>query len=492
MLGPWQGQLGNLGESVRLYRPDTPEAAEVPYILVDQIDYSNRAPWTAAADGIGLTLQRIVESDYGNDPLNWIGAAASAGAPYVAGGIAPTITTQPQSITVVAGRTATFSVAVDGTPPFSYRWRYNGTIPVGSGPTLTLPAVQVTQSGLYSCIVFNSAGSAVSVNAQLSVVLPPSILQQPLGRAVYIKPDPRAANLPDGTNVTFVVGASSGNSGLTYQWSFNGTNLPGATSASLTITNVQLKDEGDYSVAVMDSVDTVMSMPARLVPWLQPVIVVPPVGQTIVAGSDFTMSVEVTGNPVPFAYSWRRGSITIATNSGHYRSNFVTLNSSAAGLILTNNILSSNYTMRLVVFNDANSAPGVLIAFTNTVVADLDRDGIADIYEQGIGLDTNNAADALLDLDGDGMHNRAEFLAGTDPTNSLSYLRIDQGPGAATLSVAAISNRTYTVQYTDVLSSGNWRRLGDIAATANNRVVSFTDPAWTSNRFYRVVLPRQP
>jgi hypothetical protein len=242
----------------------------------------------------------------------------------------------------------------------------------------------------------------------------------------------------------------------------------------------------------MDSVDTVMSMPARLVPWLQPVIVVPPVGQTIVAGSDFTMSVEVTGNPVPFAYSWRRGSITIATNSGNYRSNFVTLNSSAAGLILTNNILSSNYTMRLVVFNDANSAPGVLIAFTNTVVADLDRDGIADIYEQGIGLDTNNAADALLDLDGDGLNNRAEFLAGTEPTNSLSYLRIDQSPGAATLSVAAISNRTYTVQYTDVLSSGNWQRLGDIAATANNRVVSFTDPAWTSNRFYRVVLPRQP
>jgi hypothetical protein len=491
VLGPWEGQLGNLGESVRLYRPDAPETNEVPYILVDQVDYSNRSPWTAAADGIGLSLQRLVESAYGNDPVNWIGAAASAGASYVAGGTAPSITAQPQNVTAVAGRSASFTVGVAGTPPFSYRWRFNGTNPVGSGPVLTLSPVQVSQSGAYSVIVFNSAGSVVSANAQLNVVLPPSIIQQPLSRAVYIKPDPKAANLPDGTNVTFVVGATSGNTGLGYQWFFNGAMIPGATLASLTVTNVQLDDEGDYSVAVSDSVDTVMSTFAHLAPWLQPVIVKAPASQTIAAGSDFTMSVEVTGNPLPIAYSWRRGSIVIATNSGNYRSNFVTLNSTAAGLILTNSIQSSNYTMRLVVYNDANNSPGILISFTNTVVADFDRDGIPDVVEQGLGLDPNNVADGALDLDGDGMSNRAEYLAGTDPASNLSYLRINQGPGAATVSVAAVSNRTYTVQFTDNLNSGAWSRLADIVARPNNRVESFTDPGWTTNRFYRVVLPRQ-
>ena len=492
VLGPWDGQLGNVGESVRLYRPDAPEAGEeAPYILVDQVDYSNQAPWTAAADGIGLSLQRLVEPNYGNDPLNWIGAAPSAAAPYVPGGTAPNITGQPQNVTAVAGRTATFSVAVSGTPPFSYRWRLNGSIPVGSSPTLTLPSVQANQAGAYSVIVFNSAGSTVSANAQLSVVFPPNIIQQPLSRAVYIKPDPRAANLPDGTNVTLTVGASSGNSAVGYQWFFNGTNIPGATSASLVITNVQLEDEGDYSVAVSDTVDTVMSATARVVPWLQPVIVTRPVDQTIAAGSDFTMSVEVTGNPLPMAYSWRRSSIVIASNYGNFRSNFITLNSSAVGLILTNNILSTNYTMRLVVYNDANNAPGILISFTNTIVADLDRDGIADPFEQSVGLSTNNAADATLDLDGDGLNNRAEYLAGTDPTSDLSYLRIEQGPGATTVSVAAVSNRTYTVQYTDALAPGVWNRLGDIVARPNNRVESFTDPGWNTNRFYRVVLPRQ-
>jgi hypothetical protein len=161
-------------------------------------------------------------------------------------------------------------------------------------------------------------------------------------------------------------------------------------------------------------------------------------------------------------------------------------------LILTNNILSSNYTMRLVVYNEANSSPGVLVNFTNTVVADLDLDGIPDAVELDLGLDASNGADGALDLDGDGLSNRAEYLAGTDATNHLNYLRIDQGPGAATVSVAAVSNRTYSVQYTDAVASGIWQRLADVLARPVNRVESFTDPGWTTNRFYRVVLPARP
>jgi len=497
VLGPWQGQLGNLGESVRLSRPDAPEAGEVPYILVDQVDYGNRAPWTAAADGIGLSLQKLVESNYGNDPLNWIGAAASAGSAYIAGGTPPTITAQPQSVTAVAGRSASFSVSVSGTGPFSYRWRFNGTNPAGSGPVLTLPNVQSTQAGSYSVIVFNSAGSVVSASAQLSVVFPPSIIQQPLSRSVFIKPDPRAANLPDGTNVTFTVGASSGNPGLGYQWFFNSIPIPGATAASLTITNVQLANEGDYSCAVADSVDLVMTTSARLTPLLQPVIVQGPLSQTVVEGADFSHSVLITGNPVPFGFSWRRGSAIILSNNVAGRSNFITLNSTAAGLTLTNNQASSNYLMRLVIYNEATTAAGsagLLVAFTNTVLADFDRDGIPNVVENNLGLDTNNAADGALDLDGDGMSNRAEYVAGTDPTSAASYLKIEHGitPGLASVQVAAISNRTYTVQYTDAVASGVWRKLGDIVARPNNRVENFIDPTWTTNRFYRVVLPRQP
>jgi hypothetical protein len=238
----------------------------------------------------------------------------------------------------------------------------------------------------------------------------------------------------------------------------------------------------------------VVSQPAVLTVLVNPVVVQPPVNQTVVEGSDFTMSAEITGNPLPIGWSWRRGSIIIVSNYGNFRSNFVTLNAAAAGLILTNNILSSNYSMRLVVYNQANSSPGVLATFTNTVVADFDRDGIPDVVENSLGLSPSNPADAALDADGDLMSNRAEYVAGTDPTNAASYLRIQQAitTGAATVQVAVVSNRTYTVQFTDNLNLGLWQRMADIVARPSNRMESFTDPAWTSNRLYRVVTPRQP
>jgi MYXO-CTERM domain-containing protein len=57
---------------------------------------------------------------------------------------------------------------------------------------------------------------------------------------------------------------------------------------------------------------------------------------------------------------------------------------------------------------------------------DLDDDSMADTWEDAYGLDPGDAADALLDGDGDGRTNLEEFEAGTDPTNY-------DGPGVPTL-----------------------------------------------------------
>jgi hypothetical protein len=69
---------------------------------------------------------------------------------------------------------------------------------------------------------------------------------------------------------------------------------------------------------------------------------------------------------------------------------------------------------------------------------------------------------AAADRDGDGMLNWQEYVAGTDPANALSYLKIDsitEGVGA-TLAFGAISNKTYSIQYTTRLASAlgpDWR-----------------------------------
>lgn len=83
---------------------------------------------------------------------------------------APTITTQPQSQTVVAGGNVTFSVSVTGSAPFTYQWRKNGTNIAGAtSPTLGLNNVQPQQAGSYSVVVTNAAGTVTSANANLTV-----------------------------------------------------------------------------------------------------------------------------------------------------------------------------------------------------------------------------------------------------------------------------------------------------------------------------------
>jgi len=54
---------------------------------------------------------------------------------------------------------------------------------------------------------------------------------------------------------------------------------------------------------------------------------------------------------------------------------------------------------------------------TVQVVADLDGDGIPDLWEKNFGLDWRAGADAEADPDGDGLTNREEYVAETNPHN---------------------------------------------------------------------------
>src|SRR5881394_2448083 len=54
-------------------------SGQVPYILVDLVKYNDKAPWPVAADGTGLSLQRVSPTGYANDPTNWLAGAPSPG-----------------------------------------------------------------------------------------------------------------------------------------------------------------------------------------------------------------------------------------------------------------------------------------------------------------------------------------------------------------------------------------------------------------------------
>lgn len=85
------------------------------------------------------------------------------------GPLPPSITFAPQSLTVNAGATATFSVTAAGAN-LGYQWRYRGTdIPGATGATFTRPNAQTGDAGTYSVVVHNADGAVTSPEVVLTV-----------------------------------------------------------------------------------------------------------------------------------------------------------------------------------------------------------------------------------------------------------------------------------------------------------------------------------
>ena len=91
--------------------------------------------------------------------------------------IAPSITTQPSSTVQPAGSSIQLTVVASGTAPLSYQWERNGQpIPNAISPTLALNALIRANSGDYTVIVSNAAGTVTSQTAQLRVLTPQRLL----------------------------------------------------------------------------------------------------------------------------------------------------------------------------------------------------------------------------------------------------------------------------------------------------------------------------
>jgi hypothetical protein len=273
-----------------------------------------------------------------------------------------------------------------------------------------------------------------------------------------------------------------------YHWRFNLTNIVGTDSGTNVLSGVQLSDEGNYSVEVSNAFGSAVSSNAALVVLIDPVITIAPVSQSVVGGGSATFSVAFTGNPMPFGVEWRQGSNTKASNTVSRLNDF---------FILTNAQPSQAGTWRVIVRNLArNVASGENRTFNLTVQADSDGDGLPDVWEAAYPTAANSAEDTDLD----GLTNLQEYLAGTDPLDNQSHLRIESialtgGSSAISLRFLAASNKTYTIQQRTNVQAGDWNRHVDVLASPTNRLVEVFDtngPPPSFQRFYRLATPRVP
>lgn len=305
------------------------------------------------ATGATLTLTNVQMGDigsYGVKVSNAAGSVLSNFASLSVAAIAPAITTHPQSQTVSAGADAIFTVAASGSLPFGYQWMKNGAnIPGATFSNYTVFGAQAGDAGNYAVSVRNSAGTAISATALLTVnSAPPAIVTHP-----------QSVSILAGAAATFTV-AVSGTAPFTYQWSKNNAALAGATGASYAIPGVQAGDVGTYAVTVTNSAGQVTSNAATLgivVAVTAPALAAPPQGVTVNAGSPVSLAVTVTGT-APFSYQWFRDGIALAGAT-----------SATYALAAAQSTDAGNYTVRVT--NSAGqvtSPPATVVVRTNAPV----------------------------------------------------------------------------------------------------------------------------
>jgi hypothetical protein len=153
---------------------------------------------------------------------------------------------------------------------------------------------------------------------------PPFIVAQPTNRTAFI-----------GSPTTFTFTAG-GTSPLSYQWTFNGTNISGATSSSLSLPNIQFNQAGNYAVQVTNAAGLTNSTNATL-SVIFPPTTVRVIGTNVRSGSVVTVPVTMAANgnenALAFSLSFDATKLTYAG---------VTLGAGATGGFLIPNTSATN------------------------------------------------------------------------------------------------------------------------------------------------------
>jgi uncharacterized delta-60 repeat protein len=237
----------------------------------------------------------------------------------------PQFVTEPASRATNVGASVTFSADVNNPTWVNFQWLKDGIeIPGATDTSYSIFNVQLADAGTYSVFATDAIGSTTSSNAVLQVGIAPAIVSQTGNLTVT-----------QGQSASFSVTATG--TPLNYYWRENGKFMAGQTNSSLNFASVVLTNFGTYSCQVSNFLGSVTSTGALLTVDYPPTISVQPLSQTVAVGSNFTVSVMATGNPL-LSYQWRTNGapIAFATQPSYSITTAQTANSAAYDVVITN------------------------------------------------------------------------------------------------------------------------------------------------------------
>jgi hypothetical protein len=197
--------------------------------------------------------------------------------------VAPSITTQPVSQTVNAGQTASFSIAVTGTSPLSYQWQKNAAAISGATfSTYTTPPTAASDNrALFTVVVTNKAGSAVSNPATLNIAAS-------AGVAVVVSPNSTTVTAAATQQFTATV---SGSPNMAVTWSLSGAGCSGPACGTISGGGLYAAPSSVPSPATLQVIATSVADPTKTAS----------ASVTLVAAAAVLLSINPTSASVPTA-----------------------------------------------------------------------------------------------------------------------------------------------------------------------------------------------
>ena len=329
-----------------------------------------------------------------------------------------------------------------------------GAFQDNGGPTRTMallansPAINTAEGGF--CPETDQRGVGRPVGAACDVGAyeftgKPAIITQPV--------DQRATN---GNSVTFSVTAI-GESPLSYQWRFNESDIPGATSSSYTISGVQATNAGNYQVVVTNRFGQTFSDVVTLMVFSAPSITQQPTNQTAVEGDSVTFNVTATGEGT-LSFQWRFNGTNLsgATDSSLMLDNVQTNQAGPYQVIVSNTFGSSTSAVATLTVTMASGAPvitvppaSVMAANGSAVTFSVTATGTTPLSYQW-SFEGTPIPDAT---------NRTYSLAAVQPTDAGTYQvvvmnSIGEASAEATLTVSDAPPPTFEISGRVVFGSG--------------------------------------